>query len=386
MSPLDWPCGPTKPYTLGESTAMPIINFANREIMSKVIYFGASRTGCATNVRRLHKLYQPAEVSYLHHFGERDSQCSWFFELLPESSAVAGFTMRFRLYSLTSGITHQVQRQEIVKGVDAVVFVADARPEMTDHNVEGMLDLEKLLSAQGLELAAIPIVLQVNHCDAPNALLPDAVVMDINPYGFPVVEAVAPEDRGIRETLEVIVNSISARVRDNMAGNEAAIRLTAVHRPERIEAEEVLRQYIERMRKSGAVVTSSLDEKPVKDEYLFANLPDGPIQEVHFDAEGLEGHRPVHIIDAQATQGTIKLSVVFDRTTGGGPQRLNLVLKSRHPQLPSKKSRAPDLPDPISLPSTPPPPTQDLPGVVYGIAGVIGGIIVGALLAFLFFA
>ncbi|MBT3223055.1 MAG: hypothetical protein HN348_28615, partial [Proteobacteria bacterium] len=305
---------------------MPIINFANREILSKVIYFGASRTGCATNLQRLHKLYPHTEVSYLHHFGERDGQCSWFFELLPESSAVAGFTMRFRLYSLTSGITHLVQRQEIVKGVDAVVFVADARPERINHNVDGMLDLEKLLAAQGLELAAIPIVLQVNHCDAPNALLPDVVAMDINPYGFPVVEAIAAKDKGIRETLEEIIDSISARVRDNMAGNEAAIRLTAVHRPERVEAEEVLRHYIERMGKSGAVVTSSLDEKPVKDEELFATLPEGPTQKVHFDADGLEGHRPVHIVEAMATQGEIKLSVVFDRTTGSQPQRLNLVL------------------------------------------------------------
>ena len=94
--------------------------------------------------------------------------------------------------------------------------------------MDHLLALETLLGQRGLELASLPMAIQVNHCDTPEARPADNVVYDLNPYGFPVIEAMASEPRGVLETHTEVVGALVARIRDNMAGNAAAVTMKAV--------------------------------------------------------------------------------------------------------------------------------------------------------------
>src|SRR5690606_17221679 len=106
---------------------------------------------------------------------------------------IKGFSLRFRVYAVPGGVTHAGHRREILRRTDAVVFIADARLDADQANLESLLDLEGLLREDGVEMAAIPMVIQVNRTDDPNARPAEQVVFDLNPYGFPVIEAVASD-------------------------------------------------------------------------------------------------------------------------------------------------------------------------------------------------
>ncbi len=85
---------------------MATIDFGNREITAKLVYFGATGAGSNTNVRQLHRLVPTTSRSRLHKFGPGDSaERSFYFDYrLPESERINGFDLRLRLYSLPGGL------------------------------------------------------------------------------------------------------------------------------------------------------------------------------------------------------------------------------------------------------------------------------------------
>ena len=83
------------------------------------------------------------------------------------------------------------------------------------------------------------MVIQVNHADATNARRTDEVAFDLNPYGFPVISAIARSAKGVIETHDKATSVTTTRIRDNLAGNETAITLTAVHRATRLRDDEM---------------------------------------------------------------------------------------------------------------------------------------------------
>src|SRR5690606_38274564 len=111
-------------------------------------------------------------------------------------------------------------------------------------NLESLLDLEGLLREDGVEMAAIPMVIQVNHTDDPNARPAEQVVFDLNPYGFPVIEAVASDALGVLEAHEQVASVTIHRIQDNLAGRDTAITLTALYDPRRESDDEVVSRHL----------------------------------------------------------------------------------------------------------------------------------------------
>ena len=153
--------------------------------------------------------------------------------------------MRCRVYSVPGGLSHPAHRREVLQGIDAVVFVADARGGANQANLDSLLELEVALKAQGVEMASIPMVIQVNHTDAEDARTSDDVVFDLNPYGFPVVTAIATEETGVLEAHQGVTEATLSRIRSNLSGQETAITLTTMHEEVRPKGDEVIRRHLE---------------------------------------------------------------------------------------------------------------------------------------------
>jgi hypothetical protein len=368
---------------------MAIINFATREITAKIVYFGPAGAGCNTNLKCLHKLLKTAGRSQLHKFGPSDSESrTYYFEYLtPRGDNINDFQMRFRVYSLPGGLGLAAHRHEVMTEVDALVFVADARIEHASANLESLLELERFLSLQGLELAAAPVVLQVNHADSPSARPLSDVVFDLNPYGFPVLSSVASQSLGVVETHAEITGATRARIRDNMAGNEATITLTAVHRATVITDEDVIRGHIE-------AIQGATQSTPPQQEHGTVSQGDDPRQipapviEVPFQPRDFLGSHPTQVLSARVQGGVVALEVVMEPMSGGNPRHLTVHLANRPTDSPAiARHRPPSvvpaedrvsqyLPERVDFGALP---ARDLPPLWYGILGLSAGILIGAL-------
>ncbi len=193
---------------------MSTINFANREINFKIVYYGPGLSGKTTNLRWVYQTVPEERKGEMVSLATEDER-TLFFDFLPiDLGEVKGFKTRFHLYTVPGQVFYNASRKLILRGVDGIVFVADSASNRLRANAESMRNLRENLAEYGLSLEDIPMVLQVNKRDLPDALPVDMIQAVIDPEGkFPIFEAVATEGKGVFEPLK----DVSRRVLSKLA-------------------------------------------------------------------------------------------------------------------------------------------------------------------------
>jgi hypothetical protein len=106
----------------------------------------------------------------------------------------------------------------VLKGADAVCFVADSQEAMLDANLESYENMRQNLEANEIDPDEIPVVLQYNKRDLPNALPIEILNERLNPHNYPFYEAVAVKGNGVEDTLKAVTKlvfkSLSVRYGD----------------------------------------------------------------------------------------------------------------------------------------------------------------------------
>ena len=147
---------------------MSIINYVNKEIQFKIVYYGPALCGKTTNLTYIHS--QVAEA----HKGELVSLATaadrtLFFDFLPLNAVVVkGFKTKFQLYTVPGQVIYNATRQLVLRSVDGVVFVADSQWDKMEENIESFKNLEENLVRQSTSLEQLPYVLQYNKRDLSN--------------------------------------------------------------------------------------------------------------------------------------------------------------------------------------------------------------------------
>lgn len=196
---------------------MPFVNYAQREITCKLVYYGPGLGGKTTNLQLIHEKTNPGARGKLVSLAT-ESERTLFFDLLPLSlGTIRGFKVRFQLYTVPGQIFYAASRKLIVKGSDAVCFVADSQAARFDANLESINDLREHLRAHSIDFSTVPYVLQLNKRDLPSALPADELIDALRVKGEPVVEAVAIEGVGVFETLKLLVKQTLAHLRTGAA-------------------------------------------------------------------------------------------------------------------------------------------------------------------------
>ncbi|RMG45518.1 MAG: gliding-motility protein MglA [Acidobacteria bacterium] len=192
---------------------MPFINYAQREITCKLVYYGPGLGGKTTNLQWIYEQTNPEAKGKMVSLAT-ESDRTLFFDLLPLTlGTIHGFKVRFQLYTVPGQIFYEASRRLIVKGADGVAFVADSQASRLDANIESLRGLREHLKTHGLDFATLPYVLQLNKRDMPTALPVDVLVAKLRLKGEPVIEAVAPKGIGVFETLKALVKQTLARLR-----------------------------------------------------------------------------------------------------------------------------------------------------------------------------
>ena len=187
---------------------MSMINYASREINCKLVYYGPGLCGKTTNLEYVYEKVNPDTRGKLISLATEQER-TLFFDFLPvDLGTIRGFKTRFHLYTVPGQVYYNASRRLILKGVDGVVFVADSQPERMDANIASLENLFDNLSEYGYDPYALPMVIQYNKRDLPNAVSVEDMRDQLNPYGWPEFEAVAVKGTGVFDTLKAVSKAV----------------------------------------------------------------------------------------------------------------------------------------------------------------------------------
>ncbi len=194
---------------------MTFINYAAREINCKIVYYGPGLGGKTTNIQFIYDKTNPTAKGKLISLATETDR-TLFFDFLPlDLGTIKGFKVRFHLYTVPGQVFYDASRKLILKGVDAIILVADSQVERMDANEEAVYNLKQNLKEQGYDLANIPYVLQLNKRDLPNISPADEMTRILRQKEEPVFEAVASKGVGVFDTLKTCAKLTLQELRRN---------------------------------------------------------------------------------------------------------------------------------------------------------------------------
>jgi Predicted GTPase len=188
------------------------INLKEKVVQVKIVYYGPGRGGKTTNLEYINRKFSKqihSEMVSLKTHGDR----TLFFDFLPfNMGQIKGYDLKIQLYTVPGQVKYNATRRLVLKGVDGIVFVADAQEQMREKNIRSLNQLHENLMTYKESIFRIPLVLQYNKVDLKNQgipILPTAVLeKDLNSkLKVPAFEASALTGYNVPETLKKIISS-----------------------------------------------------------------------------------------------------------------------------------------------------------------------------------
>lgn len=186
---------------------MPQMNHARRELICKIVYWGPGLSGRTTSLEyaAAHLPASTGELTSIHTEWDR----ALLLELsLPDQEPVAGFKVRYQLYSMPASIPYASARKLLLQGADGIIFVADSQADRMAENRESLDILATLLGEQGRSLEEIPLVMQWNKRDLPDIVSVSDMGRSLNPWDFPSFETVASKGTGVLKALKSVCDMV----------------------------------------------------------------------------------------------------------------------------------------------------------------------------------
>ncbi len=180
---------------------MAQVDFAERQLTLKLVYYGPPLSGKTSNLRALHAKVDTLNRGRLMTLDTRDDR-TLFFDLLPIFFSTSSFSFRIKVYTVPGQPVHEATRKVVLAGTDGVVFVADSSPDQQPANRASWQNLVANLKAFSLD--TVPIVVQYNKRDLPNAV-PMADADRFGDPNRPLMPARAKDGDGVVQTFFELV-------------------------------------------------------------------------------------------------------------------------------------------------------------------------------------
>jgi signal recognition particle receptor subunit beta len=192
---------------------MVSINYAFREIISKIVYYGPGLSGKTTNLQYVFKKVPSQTRGELISLAT-DADRTLYFDFLPVNvGTIQGFATKFQLYTVPGQVYYNATRKLVLRGVDGLVFVADSQTSKMDENIESLQNLRDNLEEYGYDIEQLPLVIQYNKRDLPNIASIAELEKILNPRGLPYFEASAVTGEGVFKTLKAISKMVLDQVK-----------------------------------------------------------------------------------------------------------------------------------------------------------------------------
>jgi signal transduction histidine kinase/signal recognition particle receptor subunit beta len=191
---------------------MSVVNLREKIIHAKIVYYGPPLGGKTTSLQHIHRVMDPERRTNLISLNT-DRDRTLFFDFLPIGlGRIGDFTLKIQGFTVPGQVKYTLTRRYVLRGADAVVFVADSRESAREGNLSSLRDLRENLAVNGLDYASIPLVLEYNKRDAPPLLPVEALDRDLNDRGVPRFETVATVGTGVFEAFAAATSAMVERI------------------------------------------------------------------------------------------------------------------------------------------------------------------------------
>lgn len=287
---------------------MVLFNAATKELTAKIVYYGPGLCGKTTNLQHVYDTLPGDGRGKMLSLATQTDR-TLFFDFLPiELGTIRGMKTRIQLYTVPGQVFYDATRKLVLRGADAVVFVADSQAPALESNKESFQNLISNLKDQGADLEKIPHVIQWNKRDTPNALPVETLEQEINLFGAPTFEACAMRGEGVKETLtgvaRLVLKSLAEKYGGGVVEEPPPILLGGPPKPPPPPTGESTR--------------------PLEVEELSAGELLEEIDELPSDGRP-EPHRPVPVHMPHSS--VVEVPVVLDRSLFSGDMPVEIRLK-----------------------------------------------------------
>jgi hypothetical protein len=201
-----------------------LVDFAERQLTLKLVYYGPPHSGKTSNLRALHGAVDKLNRGRLMTLDTRDDR-TLFFDLLPIFFRTSGFSFRIKVYTVPGQPVHEATRKVVLAGADGVVFVADSSPDQRGANRQAWESL--VANLRTLDLDRIPVIVQYNKRDLADAVALEAADRFGDP-ARPLEAACAKKGEGVVPTFfELVGRSWAFLDRDLKLAEKLGIDSTA---------------------------------------------------------------------------------------------------------------------------------------------------------------
>ena len=192
---------------------MVVVSYSGKEINAKLVYYGPGLCGKTTNLEAIYEAVPDTSRGKMVSM-KTQSDRTLFYDLLPlDLGEIMGFKTRFLLYTVPGQVFYNATRKLVLKGADAIVFVADSEVGKMEENRESLANLRTNLAEYNISIDTIPWVLQYNKRDLANVYSLDELNAELNPGNkVPFFEAVARDGKGVFETFRGISHLLMEKV------------------------------------------------------------------------------------------------------------------------------------------------------------------------------
>lgn len=196
---------------------MAFVNYNNKEITAKIVYYGPALSGKTTCLRYIFNCEEVENKGKLITL-DTDGDRTLFFDFLPmEIGKLGNYSIKIQLYTVPGQVAYDTTRKLVLQGADGVVFVADSQVILREQNIESFTNLKKNLKLNNLQFEKMPLIFQFNKRDLKEILPINALNKDLNPDNKSFFPTVATSGENVLEGLHAVIKLVIMHLKNQLS-------------------------------------------------------------------------------------------------------------------------------------------------------------------------
>lgn len=196
---------------------MAFVNYNNKEITVKIVYYGpalSGKTTCLQYVYESGKYKKKGKLITLDTDGDR----TLFFDFLPiEIGKLGDYSIKMQLYTVPGQVAYNTTRKLVLQGSDGIVFVSDSQVVMREQNIDSFSNLKENLKANNISFSEMPLIFQFNKRDLKEILPIDILNGDLNPENKAFFPTIGTTGENVLEGLHAIMKMTIIHLRNKLS-------------------------------------------------------------------------------------------------------------------------------------------------------------------------